>query len=279
MSIGEILKKAREEKGLTYKEIQNAIKIRAKYLEALENNDFDVIPGEAYVKAFLKGYGNHLGLEGDQLVEEYINLKEEEKRLLEEEGDNNKEGNGFFQKKGLISIIIALIILLVLAILIYNIGLLNNSRNELQVNQGIDNNQNISMNHQLNSLEDERVFDRLNNNDDLGIGIEGKEDNELEDTGGEGIINKTFQEEGEVHTELTLKELEIIITERSWLQVFADGEKVYEGIMEEGENKNIAYKNNISMKIGNAAGVKVKKGQEILGPWGNKGQVIEKILD
>lgn len=61
MTIGEKLKEAREKKGLSFQEIQDAIKIREKYLEALENNDFDVIPGEAYVRAFIKSYGNHLG--------------------------------------------------------------------------------------------------------------------------------------------------------------------------------------------------------------------------
>ena len=65
------LKEAREKKGLSFQEIQDAIKIREKYLEALENNDFDVIPGEAYVRAFIKSYGNHLGLDGEELVEEY----------------------------------------------------------------------------------------------------------------------------------------------------------------------------------------------------------------
>ena len=49
MTIGEKLKEAREKKGLSFQEIQDAIKIREEYREALENNDFDVIPGEAYV--------------------------------------------------------------------------------------------------------------------------------------------------------------------------------------------------------------------------------------
>ena len=142
MSIGEKLKKAREKMGLSFNEIQDAIKIRSKYLEALENDDFDVIPGEAYVRAFIKSYGNHLGLNGDELLEEYRILKEEEEKILleEDEEENNKGGHELFQNKTLISIIIAVIILLILAILIYNIGLLNNSMNELEVSQPVENN-------------------------------------------------------------------------------------------------------------------------------------------
>lgn len=265
MTIGEKLKKAREERGLTYKEIQNTIKIRTKYLEALEKNEYDVIPGEAYIRAFLKSYGNHIGLNGEELVEEYNRLKEEERRLLEEsEEETGKTGYEFLQNKTLISIIIALVIVLILAILIYNVGLLNNSMTELKVSQQIENNkQNNSLIDQYNFPEEQEI-----NGDD-----------NLEEVSLEDMITKVSPEQEEIETQDSLKELEIIITERSWLQIYADGEKLYEGILDEGDNKNVAYKDNISMKIGNAVGVQVKKDNEIYGPWGARGEVIEKIIE
>lgn len=265
MSIGEKLKKAREKMGLSFNEIQDAIKIRSKYLEALENDDFDVIPGEAYVRAFIKSYGNHLGLNGDELLEEYRILKEEEEKILleEDEEENNKGGHELFQNKTLISIIIAVIILLILAILIYNIGLLNNSMNELEVSQPVENN------FQVRNLVEQYDFPEKANN----LPKEERENNEEDNFS--GLIVENSQE----ILEETLKNIDIIITERSWIQVHADGEKVFEGILDKGENKEIAYQENVSMKIGNAAGVQIRKDDEILGPWGMRGEVIEKIID
>ena len=52
-------------------EIEAQTKIRAKYLRALENEEWDLLPGPTFVKSFLRTYGNALGLDGRALVEEY----------------------------------------------------------------------------------------------------------------------------------------------------------------------------------------------------------------
>jgi len=52
-------------------EIEAQTKIRAKYLRALENEEWDLLPGPTFVKSFLRTYGQALGLDGRALVEEY----------------------------------------------------------------------------------------------------------------------------------------------------------------------------------------------------------------
>ena len=52
-------------------EVENATKIRAKYLRALENEDFGLLPGNTFVKTFLRTYADYLGLDAQLLVEEY----------------------------------------------------------------------------------------------------------------------------------------------------------------------------------------------------------------
>ncbi len=52
-------------------EIEATTKIRAKYLRALENEEWDLLPGPTFVKSFLRTYGAALGLDGKALVEEY----------------------------------------------------------------------------------------------------------------------------------------------------------------------------------------------------------------
>ncbi len=69
--IGEILRSAREGKNITLREAEEATKIRFKYLAALENNDYDQIPGRVYVLGFLRNYADYLGLEARELTERY----------------------------------------------------------------------------------------------------------------------------------------------------------------------------------------------------------------
>ena len=52
-------------------EIESETKIRAKYLRALENEEWDLLPGPTYVKSFLRTYADALGLDSRLLLEEY----------------------------------------------------------------------------------------------------------------------------------------------------------------------------------------------------------------
>src|SRR5215203_3337398 len=52
-------------------EVEAGTKIRAKYLRALENEEWDLLPGPTFVKTFLRSYADYLGLDSRLLVEEY----------------------------------------------------------------------------------------------------------------------------------------------------------------------------------------------------------------
>ncbi len=69
--IGTSLREARLRQGLDFAEVELATKIRAKYLRALEDEDFDVLPAQTYVKGFLRSYADYLGLDGQLYVDEY----------------------------------------------------------------------------------------------------------------------------------------------------------------------------------------------------------------
>lgn len=69
--IGSSLRSAREQRKLDLGDVEQATHIRVKYLQALEDERFDVLPGPAYVKGFLRTYADHLGLDGQQFLEEY----------------------------------------------------------------------------------------------------------------------------------------------------------------------------------------------------------------
>src|SRR5689334_14997866 len=69
--IGETLREARMRRRIDMAEVESATKIRAKYLRALENEEWDLLPGPTYVKSFLREYADALGLDGKLLVAEY----------------------------------------------------------------------------------------------------------------------------------------------------------------------------------------------------------------
>ena len=69
--IGNSLREARLRQGLDFPEIEQATKIRGKYLRSLEEEQFDVLPGQTYVKGFLRSYADYLGLDGQLYVEEF----------------------------------------------------------------------------------------------------------------------------------------------------------------------------------------------------------------
>jgi Helix-turn-helix domain/RodZ C-terminal domain len=71
--IGGSLREARLKRGLTPADVQKAIRIRDRYLQALEEERWELLPGDAYVKGFLRTYADFLGLDGSLYVDEYNN--------------------------------------------------------------------------------------------------------------------------------------------------------------------------------------------------------------
>ncbi|HZT91180.1 MAG TPA: helix-turn-helix domain-containing protein [Gaiellaceae bacterium] len=69
--IGSSLREARTRRGIDFAQAELATKIRGKYLRALEEEEFDVLPAQTYVKGFLRTYAEYLGLDGQLYVDEY----------------------------------------------------------------------------------------------------------------------------------------------------------------------------------------------------------------
>jgi transcriptional regulator with XRE-family HTH domain len=69
--IGATLREARMRAKIDINEVERRTKIRAKYLRAIENEEWDLLPGEVYVKSFLRTYGDFLGLDSRQLMDDY----------------------------------------------------------------------------------------------------------------------------------------------------------------------------------------------------------------
>jgi helix-turn-helix protein len=69
--IGHSLREARVRQGLDWSQVELATKIRAKYIRALEEEEFGLLPTGTYIKGFLRSYADFLGLDGQLYVDEY----------------------------------------------------------------------------------------------------------------------------------------------------------------------------------------------------------------
>jgi hypothetical protein len=69
--IGNSLREARLRQQLDFPELEHSTKIRAKYLRALEDERFELLPSHTYIKGFLRTYADQLGLDGQLYVDEY----------------------------------------------------------------------------------------------------------------------------------------------------------------------------------------------------------------
>jgi cytoskeletal protein RodZ len=74
--IGTTLREARIRSRIDISEVEARTKIRAKYLRAIENEEWELLPGPVYVKSFLRTYGDFLGLDSRLLVDEYKRVYE-----------------------------------------------------------------------------------------------------------------------------------------------------------------------------------------------------------
>jgi cytoskeleton protein RodZ len=68
--VGKKLHEARTRKKLSLQQVEAETKIRARYLQAIEHDEWDQLPGDTYARAFIRTYGLSLGLDGDRLAEE-----------------------------------------------------------------------------------------------------------------------------------------------------------------------------------------------------------------
>lgn len=91
--IGDKLRSARKAKGMSIEDVEKITKIQRRYLAAIENNEFDQLPGDFYVRAFIRQYADVVGLDGKELLEDFQSEVPEAKpeEYVENSIDNKSE--------------------------------------------------------------------------------------------------------------------------------------------------------------------------------------------
>ena len=186
LELGTLLKKARKEKGLSLDDIQEETKIRKKYLEAIEENNFEILPGNVYLKVFIKGYAREVGINYQALLENYeiLNIKEEKESSLEKDylngtqvssGSKNKDRKNPFK-----IIFIILLILFLGAAAVYTYQYINSSEIRL-LNQQNSQTENIEENAEMLEVEEKSSTENTSENEEADSSSEASALDDLAD--------------------------------------------------------------------------------------------------
>jgi cytoskeletal protein RodZ len=121
--IGEALREKRMSMKIDVHEVEEETKIRAKYLRALENEEYNLLPGPAYVKSFLRTYADFLDLDSRELVAEY---KAENERGEDEHaifaGRRDHAGSAAPRSRRWMYVVAAIVAIIVILFLVGAIG-------------------------------------------------------------------------------------------------------------------------------------------------------------
>ena len=129
--IGNSLHEARIRQGLEFPEVELATKIRVKYIRALEQEEFSLLPGETYVRGFLRTYADYLGLDGQLYVDEYVSRYAPEHRRDDAPPEHvqrpRRRRNRGVERKAVVLALLGIAVLAALVIVAWRYGGSSNS--------------------------------------------------------------------------------------------------------------------------------------------------------
>lgn len=242
MEIGKILKEAREAKGLTFEAVEEETKIRRRYIQALEQEQFKVLPGPIYAKAFLKNYAKFLGVNVEEIMEAY-KLHHTEKAISEETVTPPVEKvrvKTQGRPRYWLYLVAAVIVIGLLASIVYGTkGMWLNPPAD-------DGSDRLPAGEQTPPPAGEQPLP----------GEDGEDDEPAEIQGVKVVLN--------------------VKNSRSWIRVIVDGTPAFQGELAAGESKEFEGQEKIAFTLGNAGAVEVIVNGENMGFLDDPWQVVDR---
>jgi cytoskeletal protein RodZ len=247
--LGEFLKSERLKRGMTLEEIQEITKIRTRYLKAIEDGDFSVMPAMVYAKGFVKSYAEALGLDGNEIVKKYEHLfKEKEEEVIPKSYKKTSvDFSWLFSmlKKAIVSI-------LIIGIIGYGFYYFF-----LQVKKGLAP---VSSPQEVSQTAPESEYK-------VPSTIPSQEETStvLPKTLLEKVSETSKKIEYKVTPASSSYKVEInMIGEKCWFSIKVDGNLVYEGLLTSGMTKTFEVKGDINILMGYPPAVKISvDGEEL----------------
>ena len=221
--IGNFLKERREAKGISLIEVEKDLKIRKKYLQALEEGNIDAIPGKTYLVGYLRNYSKYLNIDEEninQIIQTYKNLEKQKVKLEKTKEENiylKTKDRSMFEKKRVFFPVKYVYLASFVLIIFIGLFLLSRSLKEAQdfpiPSPEIGNETSINIEEKT---------------DDISTLAE-----ELIESEAEAIIAEYSTEESILAEKLPI--LKLIADDRAWLKVISEDKIIFEGILFEGE--------------------------------------------
>lgn len=249
LEMGKRLKEAREYKGLTLEAVEEETKIRRKYLRALEEEQFQVLPGPVYAKAFLRTYTRFLGIDAEDVFENYSDLfteppSESPDMYFQEE---NRTGVPQKPRFRLYLTIAAVIVGMIVLVLFVN-GV--KSKGDTLGN-------NTSPNNSGNAVTGEQTAPPVNNQPPV---VQQQPPVVQQQPAGSSMVK----------LDLNVK------NSNCWMSVTVDGRQAFEGTLIPGQSKHFEGKDKINVTLGNAGAVEASLNGQNLGIMGSPGDVVDR---
>ena len=260
-TLGQKLKDERLRQGKQLRAISDDLRIGTRYLEAIETEDWKQLPGGFFNRSFIRQYAQALGLDPSKIEEEFGSIvkpeaavdldlisaahdprarRQEEKKLISVE-PLRVAASGFFDSRT--GLAVAALVLLVagggaLSLLIDRWNAPQEVRSHSEVPAPVV----------------QASAAALTANQQQPVAAEAVVPVLTADPSGNLVLN-------------------IEATEQTWIEVSADGKRIFMGVLQPGEKKLISTLQNAKMVVGNAGGIAVSKGGRDIGPIGPRGQV------
>ena len=241
-TVGEILRTEREKQGMTVKDVEKGTSIRALYIQAIEDGKYDVLPGEVYLKGFIRNYATFLGLSPQEMLALYRESQESQAPQpppvppgpVKTETRREPSRNG-----GSISRwVIALVVVAVIAGAAW-----------------------AAMNYLYSPTPPPAPAK--------------PPQTQVHPTPAPAPAPQTAPAPAPAARSITITAK---YTAACWTQVIADGREIYEGIPKAGDNHTWNANQTMTVRLGNAAGVDITYNGQPQGKLGGEGEVIAKTF-
>ena len=240
--LGTILKTEREKKSINLRQVEEDTGIRCSFIKAIEEGKYDVLPGEVYLKGFIRNYGNYLGLDGSKLVQLY-NDSVASKNKVETTVIEADLAQSSSNKWLIAALAFCLLITVAGGIFLWK----GNSA--------------VSSEKQSDRTA-QTTYSTRNQNNSTRVQVA---------PGTQNLPQSAVKSNKPVI-------IVVRFTDKCWTSVIADGRIIYEGVPSYGETLVWEADRRITVSFGNAAAAEVTFNGVPVGKLGEKGIVIEKTF-
>ncbi len=255
LKVGDILRRTRMHYDMSVENVERTLNIKASQIEAIENGDLSKLPGRVYAIGFVRSYAEYLGLDGDKMVE-----------LFKEQSDVNKapQAELHFPVPASDNHVPGGIILLLSMLLAVGVLFYWNSEDQKD--------------RELIEVIPPVPMELQQKVDESPTGTQPLGTEEALEAGAEALADVDAPAEEEVIAEKPIKGIILNIIENSWVEIRdKSGKAMLSRVLKAGDQYYVPDRPDLTISIGNAAGVSIEVDGQKLKPLGQKGKVVRRL--